>query len=107
MSLTEVEDRYVETVLGQIRLRIRGSGETMLFWPSLLMDGTLWAAQLAHFVDRYQVVLVDPPGHGGSSDLAGPFSFEQCAEVILTIIDELGVGKVHVIGNSWGGMIGG
>ncbi|MET7277340.1 alpha/beta hydrolase [Kribbella sp. NPDC005582] len=107
MSLTEVEDRYVETVLGQIRLRIRGSGETMLFWPSLLMDGTLWAAQLAHFADRYQVVLVDPPGHGGSSDLAGPFSFEQCAEVILAIIDELGVEKVHVIGNSWGGMIGG
>lgn len=107
MSLTGVEDRYVETVLGRIRVRVRGSGEAMLFWPSLLMDGTLWAGQLAHFADRYQVVLVDPPGHGGSSDLAGPFRFEQCAEVIVAIIDELGVEKVHVIGNSWGGMIGG
>ncbi|MFC9689976.1 alpha/beta fold hydrolase [Kribbella sp. NPDC056951] len=107
MSLTGVEDRYVETVLGKIRVRVRGSGEAMLFWPSLLMDGTLWAGQVEHFADRYQVVLVDPPGHGGSSDLAGPFSFEQCADVIVAIIDELGVEKVHVIGNSWGGMIGG
>jgi len=107
MSLTEVEDRYVETVLGRIRLRIRGSGDAMVFWPSLLMDGTLWTAQAAHFADRYQVVLVDPPGHGGSSDLAGPFRFEQCAEVILAIADELGAEKIHVIGNSWGGMIGG
>ncbi|MFI5730782.1 alpha/beta fold hydrolase [Kribbella sp. NPDC051587] len=107
MSLTGVEDRYVETVLGRIRLRVGGSGEAMLFWPSLLMDGTLWAGQAAHFLDRYQVVLVDPPGHGGSSDLAGPFSFEQCAEVVRAIIDALGIDKVHVIGNSWGGMIGG
>ncbi|WP_405061759.1 alpha/beta hydrolase [Kribbella sp. NBC_01505] len=107
MSLTGVQDRYVETVLGRIRVRVGGSGEAMLFWPSLLMDGTLWAAQAAHFADRYQVLLVDPPGHGGSSDLAGPFTFEQCADVILAIIDDLGIEKVHVIGNSWGGMIGG
>jgi len=41
MLLAGVEDRYVETVLGRIRLRVGGSGPAMLFWPSLLMDGTL------------------------------------------------------------------
>ncbi|MEV5965077.1 alpha/beta hydrolase [Kribbella sp. NPDC051952] len=107
MTLAGVEDRYVETVLGRIRLRIGGEGPTMLFWPSLLMDGTLWSGQAKHFIDRFQVVLVDPPGHGGSSALTGPFSFEQCAEVIRAIVDDLGVEQVHVIGNSWGGMIGG
>jgi len=107
MSLAGVEDRYVETVLGRIRLRVGGSGPAMLFWPSVLMDGTLWSGQLAHFIERFQVVLVDPPGHGGSSPLTGPFTFEQCAQVITAIVDDLGVEKVHVIGNSWGGMIGG
>ncbi|WP_327637575.1 alpha/beta hydrolase [Kribbella sp. NBC_00482] len=102
-----MQDRYVETVLGRIRLRVDGSGPAMLFWPSLLMDGTLWSAQAAHFADRFQVILVDPPGHGGSDPLTGPFTFEQCAEVILAIIDDLQVEKVHLIGNSWGGMIGG
>jgi 3-oxoadipate enol-lactonase len=102
-----MQDRYVETVLGRIRSRVDGSGPAMLFWPSLLMDGTLWSAQAAHFADRFQVILVDPPGHGSSEPLSGPFSFDQCAQVILAIIDDLGVDQVHVIGNSWGGMIGG
>ncbi|MGZ0151242.1 alpha/beta fold hydrolase [Kribbella sp. WER1] len=100
-------DRYVGTVLGRIRLRVDGSGPAMLCWPSLLMDGTVWSAQAAHFKDRFQVILVDPPGHGASEPLAGPFTFEQCAEVILQIVDELQADTVHVIGNSWGGMIGG
>ncbi|MBB6571761.1 alpha/beta fold hydrolase [Kribbella sandramycini] len=107
MTIGGVEDRFVETVLGRIRLRVGGSGPGMLFWPSLLMDGTLWAGQVEHFVDRFRVVLVDPPGHGGSSPLTGPFTFEQCAEVVLTILDELGIEQVHLVGNSWGGMIGG
>lgn len=102
-----MQDRYVGTVLGRIRLRVDGSGPAMLFWPSLLMDGTLWSAQAAHFADRFQVLLVDPPGHGGSAPLTAPFSFEQCAEVIVAILDDLGIQRVHLIGNSWGGMIGG
>ena len=102
-----MEDRYVDTVLGRIRLRVGGSGPAMLFWPSLLMDGLLWSGQAAHFADRYQVILVDPPGHGGSSLLARGFTFDECAEVIVQILDALGIDRVHLIGNSWGGMIGG
>ncbi|MFI6678019.1 alpha/beta fold hydrolase [Kribbella sp. NPDC050470] len=107
MSLDGLQDRYVDTVLGRIRLRVGGSGPAMVFWPSLMMDGTLWSGQAAHFADRFQVILVDPPGHGDSTPLTGPFSFEQCAEVITKILDDLGVGKAHLVGNRWGGMIGG
>ncbi|MDX2969264.1 alpha/beta fold hydrolase [Kribbella solani] len=102
-----MQDRYVETVLGRIRLRIDGSGPALLFWPSLLMDGTLWSAQAEYFAGRFQVILVDPPGHGGSALLTKPFSFAECARVVLQIVDDLGVDKVHLVGNSWGGMIGG
>ncbi|GAA3117612.1 3-oxoadipate enol-lactonase [Kribbella aluminosa] len=102
-----MQDRYVETVLGRIRLRVDGSGQVMLFWPSLLMDGTLWSAQAAHFAARFQVVLVDPPGHGGSELLTQPFNFAQCADVVVSIADNLKVDKLHLVGNSWGGMIGG
>ncbi|MEU4191319.1 alpha/beta hydrolase [Kribbella sp. NPDC026611] len=107
MAIAGVDDRYVDTVLGRIRLRVGGSGPVMLFWPSLLMDGTLWTAQAEHFIDRYQVVLVDPPGHGDSELLTKPFTFDQCAEVIKAIADDLQASRIHVVGNSWGGMIGG
>lgn len=55
-----MEDQYVETALGRIRLRAAGSGPAMLFRSSLLMDGMLWAGQVPYFVDRFRVILVDP-----------------------------------------------
>ena len=61
-----------------------------MFWPSLLMTGDMWTAQADHFGAQRQVILVDPPGHGGSQKLTAPFTFDDCAR-----------------SNSWGGMIGG
>ena len=100
-------DHEVPTVLGRIRVRTDGDGPAMLMWPSLLMDGDLWAAQAAHFADRFTVLVVDPPGHGGSEPLTGGFTFEECATVIEQVLDQFGVPRAHVLGNSWGGMVGG
>jgi 3-oxoadipate enol-lactonase len=78
----------------------------MLFWPSLLMDGSLWSAQAARFTAGHRVILVDPPGHGASQPLREGFTFDECALSIVTILDTLNADRAHVIGNSWGGMIG-
>jgi 3-oxoadipate enol-lactonase len=102
-----VRDERVETVLGRIRVRVAGSGEAILFWPSLLMTGDMWSAQAAHFADRYQVVLIDPPGHGESERLTAAFTFDDCTRCIVDILDGLGIDRAHFVGNSWGGMIGG
>jgi 3-oxoadipate enol-lactonase len=102
-----VQEVLVKTALGELRLRIAGTGETILFWPSLLMTGDMWSAQAAHFSDRYRVVLVDPPGHGGSERLSAPFTFAECAQCVVDVLDGLGIERAHVVGNSWGGMIGG
>jgi 3-oxoadipate enol-lactonase len=102
-----VEQREVDTVLGRIQVRIRGSGDAMMFWPSLLMTGDMWGAQADHFSGDHQVILVDPPGHGGSQKLTAPFTFDECARCIVDILDALGVERTHFVGNSWGGMIGG
>jgi 3-oxoadipate enol-lactonase len=44
-----MEAREVDTVLGRVHVRISGAGEAMMFWPSLLMTGEMWAAQADHF----------------------------------------------------------
>jgi 3-oxoadipate enol-lactonase len=100
-------EQQVQTVLDSIRIQVSGSGPAMLFWPSLLMTGDMWLSQAEHFSKSYQVILVDPPGHGGSSPLSAAFTFEECARVVVDILDELQIEKVHLVGNSWGGMIGG
>jgi 3-oxoadipate enol-lactonase len=61
-----VEEHRVDTVLGTVRVQVSGTGEAMMFWPSLLMTGDMWAAQARHFGASHQVILVDPPGFGQS-----------------------------------------
>jgi 3-oxoadipate enol-lactonase len=102
-----VDEHRVDTVLGTVRVQVSGSGEALMFWPSLLMTGDMWAAQAAQFSTSHQVIRVDPPGFGGSQKLTATFTFEECARSIVDILDGLGVQRAHFVGNSWGGMIGG
>jgi 3-oxoadipate enol-lactonase len=101
------ESRLIDTVLGSVRVKVSGSGDAMMFWPSLLMTGDMWAAQAEHFGTDHQVILVDPPGFGESQKLTAPFTFDDCARCIVDILDGLGLRRTHFVGNSWGGMIGG
>ena len=98
---------HVETNLGKICVRRSGKGVPMIFWPSLMMDGTMWDAQARHFKDRYTVVCVDSPGHGRSQHLTSTFTMEDCARCLKTIMDTLNLEKAILVGNSWGGMLGG
>jgi 3-oxoadipate enol-lactonase len=106
-TVPTVERVQVDTTLGEISVHVDGSGEAILFWPSLLMTGDMWAAQSDYFADRHRVVLIDPPGHGGSQKLTATFTFEECAQCVVDILDHLGIDSAHFVGNSWGGMIGG
>lgn len=100
--------RFVDTVLGTLRVQVSaGTGPAILMWPSLLMTGDLWAGQAAHFGDSHRLVLIDPPGHGGSAPLHAMFSFTDCARCVVDLLDGLAIDTAHFVGNSWGGMIGG
>lgn len=99
--------RFVDTALGRIRVQVSpGTGPAVLLWPSLLMTGDLWAGQAARFGASHRLVLIDPPGHGGSEPLRSAFTFTDCARCVVELLDGLGIDKAHFVGNSWGGMIG-
>jgi 3-oxoadipate enol-lactonase len=102
----QLRERTVDTVLGKVRVQVGGTGTPIMFWPSLLMTGEMWHAVADGLVARSRVVLVDPPGHGGSQPLTGMFTFDDCARCVVDILDGLGFDRVHFVGNSWGGMIG-
>lgn len=107
MGGATLHDRYIQSCLGGLHVRVGGQGPALLFWPSLLMTGSMWADQAEYFADRYTVIVVDPPGHGDSQALHRMFRFEDCARAVEQILDTLGIERTHVVGNSWGGMIGG
>ncbi len=102
----QLRDQAVDTVLGTVRVQVAGTGTPIMFWPSLLMTGDMWRGVADRLVTRLQVVLVDPPGHGGSQPLTEMFTFGDCARCVADILDGLGLDQAHFVGNSWGGMIG-
>jgi 3-oxoadipate enol-lactonase len=102
----QLREQTVDTVLGRIRVQVGGSGSPIIFWPSLLMTGDMWHGVADNLIARRRVILVDPPGQGGSQSLTDYFSFDDCARCVADILDGLGLDKAHFVGNSWGGMIG-
>ncbi len=96
----------VPTRLGTLRIQVAGQGEPILLWPSLLMNASLWDAQVAHFSRTHQTIAVDPPGHGESSRLSRGFTLDESAGCVVDILDHLGLERTHLIGNSWGAMTG-
>ncbi|HVK30081.1 MAG TPA: alpha/beta fold hydrolase [Nocardioides sp.] len=104
--MTDLREQHVPTPLGRLRVQVGGEGPAMLFWPSLLMTGDLWLGQATHFSATHRVVLVDPPGHGGSEPLTAPFTFAECADTIAAVLDGVGAADADIVGNSWGGMVG-
>jgi pimeloyl-ACP methyl ester carboxylesterase len=80
-----------------------GSQETLLFIHGAGGTHRHWGEQLAGLggVNRYAV---DLPGHGRSEG-EGRTSIGGYAEVILQLLDALGVDKVCLVGHSMGGAI--
>jgi 3-oxoadipate enol-lactonase len=102
----QLHEHAVDTALGTVRVQVAGTGAPIVFWPSLLMTGDMWRGVAEHLVARSQVVLIDPPGHGGSQPLTEMFTFGDCAQCVVDILDGLGLDQADFVGNSWGGMIG-
>lgn len=99
-------DREVATTLGRLHVEVAGHGPAIVFWPSLLMDSTLWTAQVQHFAPDYTTVVIDPPGHGRSEHIAREFTLAECAAAVVEVLDALGLDRTHFVGNSWGAMTG-
>jgi 3-oxoadipate enol-lactonase len=87
----------VATRLGRVHVSVTGSGDPVVLWPSLLMDSSLWDAG---FCRDHKVIAIDPPGHGRSSRLDRGFTFDECASVVVDVLDHLAVPRAHLVGNS-------
>lgn len=90
------------------RCRVEGpsSGQVLLFSNSLATDLSMWDEQAAYFSRKYQVVRYDARGHGESHSTPPPYSLSTLVEDVRSLLDGLGIGAVHFVGLSLGGMVG-
>jgi 3-oxoadipate enol-lactonase len=71
---------------------------------SLSTDLRMWEPQAAALAARYRVLRYDVRGHGRSAAVPAPYSVEMLADDLAGLIEGLGLGAVHVVGLSLGGM---
>ena len=105
--LAGAQQKRIKTAFGHVNVTIGGneSGPAMILWPSLMMQGSMLSYQYEQFASKYRMVLVDPPGVGKSDPLRKPIFLEDSAEVVINILDALGIQKCIFGGNSWGAML--
>jgi 4,5:9,10-diseco-3-hydroxy-5,9,17-trioxoandrosta-1(10),2-diene-4-oate hydrolase len=59
---------------------------------------------VAVFASRFRVIVVDQPGFGKSAvSTSDGHYFNIAADAVLGVLDELGIEKAHLVGNSLGG----
>ncbi len=81
---------------GPVMLQIHGNGGSIRDMGN----------QIQFFTPHYRVIAADSRGHGKSEIGAGPLTYEQQAEDLNALLDQLQVKSAYVLGWSDGGIIG-
>ncbi len=100
-EITKVERNGVS-----ISYTLCGDGDTtLLFMHGWGINKEYWQPQLKHFCDRCKVVAIDLPGFGKSGKNRSDWNFDEYAEDIKAVIDQLNLKNVILIGHSMSGDI--
>ena len=97
---------------GRGEVFVRDSGGTSASPPVLLLHGWTASSDINFFpvyaclAESYRVIALDLRGHGRGMRSVEPFSLEDCADDAAAVLDQLGAGRVIVVGYSMGGPVG-
>jgi 4,5:9,10-diseco-3-hydroxy-5,9,17-trioxoandrosta-1(10),2-diene-4-oate hydrolase len=85
----------------------RGDADTVVLLHGGGPGASSWSnfgRNMPVFAKRFRAVMMDLPGYGGSAarPATGHF-FSVAANALASLMDELGIGKTHIVGNSLGG----
>ena len=83
--------------------RETGDGEPVVFLHGLGGSRTSWEPQLAGLRTEFRCIAWDMPGYGVSVPVA-PLTFAAIADSVARLLDNAGVERAHLVGESFGGM---
>lgn len=90
---------FHEAGAGPALVLLHGSGPGVSGWSN-------FAANLPVLAQHVRTIVVDMPGFGASPDLAYDRPYpEVAAAAVVRLLDDLGIEKAHLLGNSMGGWV--
>lgn len=100
------QHQIVELDIGTVRYAKRGEGgEDLILIHGFGGDLDNWVLNIDSFGDVGTVYALDLPGHGRSVKTMPSPPVDGLAATVLSFMDKLGIGKVHLAGHSLGGLI--
>ncbi len=103
-----MNERIFETPCGKIHYWVndlRDNRKTLVLLPGLTADHRLFDAQVAHFRERYNVLVWDAPGHAASWPFSFHFDLMDKARWLEGILSAEGIEKPILVGQSMGGYV--
>jgi 3-oxoadipate enol-lactonase len=107
MSRAATHEPIIDRVPGQPRLAFHraGAGPPVVFLHGVGADRRMWDEQLRALANGFLTVAWDARGYGASDDYDGPFVFADVCADIERLLNQLGVERAHIVGQSMGGLI--
>lgn len=97
--------QYIPTQLGPIAVYIKEVPNTqpIIFLHGIYYDHHLWNYYTSR-IQQQTTITIDMPLHGKSQNIPMTWNLEDCANMLLEILDSLDIPVVIGIGHSWGSM---
>jgi pimeloyl-ACP methyl ester carboxylesterase len=98
----------LEVMIGDLRITYERTGEgppLVLLHGAFGFDSRSWRRQLDALSDGFTMVAWDAPGCGRSADPPETFRSSDYADCLAAFIDALGLGRPHLLGLSFGGVL--
>lgn len=90
-----------------MRYRLSGNGPAVVLIHNHFMDMGIWDAWADALADQFTVLRYDLSGHGLTGpDPSGIYTVARDVELLLGLLEQLGLGDVALVGSSLGGNIG-
>ena len=98
-------DEFVEVKGIKLCYDVHGNGEPVILLHGFSDRKEHWRAQVGDLSNHFKVIRLDNRGAGKSDRPDGEYSMEVYASDVAGLIDNLEIGRAHIIGHSMGGMI--
>jgi non-heme chloroperoxidase len=80
-----------------------GTGKPVLFVHGWALNSDMWQYQMVHLAERgFRTIAYDNRGHGRSSDPGHGFDYDTLADDLASIIEQLDLRDVVLVGHSMG-----
>lgn len=99
---TTAKGEYAEVNGLKMYYEIHGTGQPLVLLNGSFLPLTVYPA----LTEGRQIIAADMQGHGRTADIDRPFSYEQMADDVSALLQQLKIEQTDVFGYSLGGTIG-